>query len=259
MFEVAEVYEERMGRWSRQLAPLFVEFVDVQDGEKLLDVGCGTGSLSATLVRVTRASKIVGIDPSKGFIEYARTQGADPRVTFDLGDAQSLPYPDASFDRCMALLAVDHIPDAPKAIIEMRRVTKTSGVVATTMWDRSRDNELYGCFWDAVEAIDTTAKRPFGRQGSYGSAEALSQLWTGAGLTDIEVTDLSMRCRFSSFDELWQRCLNAEGPAGVCMERLSADSREALRKAMRRNVLGDGPDEPISLKAKAWAVRGVVP
>jgi ubiquinone/menaquinone biosynthesis C-methylase UbiE len=259
MFEVAEAYEERMGRWSRQLAPLFVEFVGVRDGENVLDVGCGTGSLSATLARVTRASKIVGIDPSKGFIEYARTQVADPRLTFELGDAQNLPYRDASFDRCMALLAVDHIPDAPKATTEMRRVTKAAGVVATTMWDRSPANELYGCFWDAVEAIDTIAKRPFGRQGSYGSAEALSRLWNGAGLTDIEATDLLMRCQFSSFDELWQRCLNAEGPAGVCMEGLSADRRQALRTTMRQNVLGDGPDEPFSLKAKAWAVRGVVP
>jgi ubiquinone/menaquinone biosynthesis C-methylase UbiE len=259
MFEVAEAYEDRMGRWSRQLAPLFVEFVGVRDGEKVLDVGCGTGSLSATLAKVTGASRIVGIDPSNGFVEYARTKVTDPRVTFELGDAQSLPYPDASFDLCMALLAVDHIPDAPKATNEMRRVTKPSGVVATTMWDRSPANELYGCFWDAAEGIDTTTKRPFGRQGSYGSAEALSQLWNGAGLTDIEATDLSMRCQFSSFDELWQRCLNAEGPAGACMERLSADRREALRTVMRQNVLGDGPDESFSLGAKAWAVRGVVP
>jgi SAM-dependent methyltransferase len=208
---------------------------------------------------VTRASKIVGIDPSKGFIEYARRQVADPRVIFEIGDAQDLPHPNDSFERCMALLAVDHIPDAPKATMEMRRVTKTAGVVATTMWDRSRDNELYGCFWDAAEAIDPTAKRPFSRQGSYGSAEALSQLWNGAGLTDIEVTDLSMLCQFSSFNELWQRCLNGEGPPGVYMERLSANRRESLRRMMRQNVLGDGPDQPFRLKAKAWAVRGVVP
>jgi ubiquinone/menaquinone biosynthesis C-methylase UbiE len=81
MFEVAEAYEVMMGRWSRQLAPMFVEFVGVRDGERVLDVGCGTGALSATLARVTRASKIVGIDPSSGFIEYARTEIADPRVT----------------------------------------------------------------------------------------------------------------------------------------------------------------------------------
>jgi ubiquinone/menaquinone biosynthesis C-methylase UbiE len=103
MFEVADAYEATMGRWSRQLAPLFVEFVGVRDGEKVLDVGCGTGSLSATLARVTGAAKIVGIDPSNGFIEYARTQISDRRVTFEVGDAQALPYPDASFDRCLAI------------------------------------------------------------------------------------------------------------------------------------------------------------
>ena len=134
MFEVAEAYEERMGRWSRQLAPLFLEFVGVRDREKVLDAGYGTGSLSATLAKVTGASEIVGIDPSKAFIEYARIQVADPRVSFEVGDAQDLRYPDHTFDVCVALLAVDHIPDAPKAAKEMRRVTKTLGIVAIAMW-----------------------------------------------------------------------------------------------------------------------------
>jgi SAM-dependent methyltransferase len=192
MFEVAEAYEVMMGRWSRQLAPLFVEFAGVRDGERVLDVGCGTGSLSATLVRVTGASKIVGIDPSKGFIEYARTLVTDPRVTFELEDAQELPYADGSFDRCMALLIVNFVPDAPKAANEMRRVTRKGGVVATTMWDGSRAHELTRCFWNAAVAIDPTAKRPAERRGSYGSAEALLDLLKGAGLTDIEVTDLTI-------------------------------------------------------------------
>ena len=126
MFEVAEAYEAMMGRWSRQLAPLFIDFVGVRDTDKVLDVGCGTGSL--TLARVTGASKIVGIEPSNGFIEYARSQNADPRVAFEVGDAQQLPYPDASFDRCMALLSVDYFPDARKAALEMRRVTKKGGL-----------------------------------------------------------------------------------------------------------------------------------
>jgi ubiquinone/menaquinone biosynthesis C-methylase UbiE len=128
MFEVAEAYEAMMGRWSRQLAPLFIDFVGVRDADTVLDVGCGTGSLTTTLARVTGASKIVGIEPSSSFIDYARTQISDPRVTFDVGDAQQLPYPDASFDQCMALLAVDYIPDARKAALEMRRVTKKRGL-----------------------------------------------------------------------------------------------------------------------------------
>jgi SAM-dependent methyltransferase len=243
------------------LAPLFVEFVGVRDGEKVLDVGCGTGSLSATLTRVTGASKIVGIDSSNGFIEYARTQIADPRVTFEVGDAQALPYPDESFDRSMALLIVNFIPDAPKAAKEMRRVTKSGGVVATTMWDGSRANELQNCLWDAAIAIDPTVKRPSERRGSYGSAEALSGLLTGAGLTDIEVTDLTMPCQFSSFDELWQRYLGGSGagPAGVYVAGLTEDRREAVKQRLRQDVLRGGTDGPFTLRAKAWALRSVVP
>jgi len=261
MFEVAEAYEVMMGRWSRQLAPLFVEFVGVRDGERVLDVGRGTGSLSATLVRVTGDSKIVGIDPSSGFIEYARAQIADPRVTFEVGDAQALPYPNESFDRCMALLIVNFIPDAPKAANDMRRVTKSGGVVATTMWDSSRANEFNQCFWDAAIAIDPTVKRPSERRGSYGSAEALSGLLTGAGLTDIEVTDLTMPCQFSSFDELWQRYVggSGSGPSGVYVAGLTEDRREAVKQRLRQDVLRGGTEGPFKLQAKAWAVRGIVP
>ena len=259
MFEVGEAYEAMMGRWSRQLAPLFIDFVGVRDSDKVLDVGCGTGSLTTILARVTGASKIVGIDPSRGFIDYARTQFADPRVTFEVGDTQQLPYPDAAFDRCMALLAVDYIPDARKAALEMRRVTKKAGILATAMWDRSRANELENCFWDAAAAIDPNAKRSSVRQGSYGSAEALSELWIGAGLIEVEVAGITVPCQVSCFDELWQPYLRSQGGATrAFMESLSADRREAFREAMRRNVLGDGPDGPITLKAKAWAVKGVV-
>jgi len=260
MFEVAETYDVNMGRWSRQLAPLFLEFVGVLDGEKVLDVGCGTGALSSTLARMTRAAKIVGIDPSAGFIQAARSQIADHRVTIELGDAQNLPYADASFDRSLALLIVNFIPDAPKAAKEMRRVTKSGGVVATTMWDSSSANELQSCLWDAAIAIDPTAK-PSERRGAYGSAEALSDLWKGASLTDIGVTDLTIPCQFSSFDELWQRYLGGSGagPSGVYVAGLTENHREAVKQRLRQDVLRGGTDGPFTLQAKAWAVRGVVP
>jgi len=259
MFEVAEGYEILMGRWSHQLAPMFVEFVGVEDGEHLLDVGCGTGSLSATLARVTRASKVVGIDPSRGFIEYARTQNADPRLSFEVGDAQNLPYPNDSFDRSMALLVVNFIPDAPKAVREMARVTRPGGVVATTMWDASRVNELNNTFWDGAVAIDATAKRPAERPGSYGSGELLSALLKGAGLTNIQVTDWTMPCQFSSFQDYWGPITQRQGPSGAFLAQLSQDQLAALRERLRQNLFADRADGPFSLKARAWAVRGIVP
>jgi SAM-dependent methyltransferase len=248
-----------MGRWSRQLARLFVEFVGVRDGEKVLDVGCGTGSLSSTLARITQAAKIVGIDPSAGFIQAARSQISDPRVTIELGDAQNLPYSDGSFDRAMALLIVNFVPDAPKAAKEMRRVTKPGGVVATAMWDASPTNELNQCLWTAARALDPTLKRSVNMPGSYGSAEALSTLLADAGLSGIEVADLMISCQFSSFEENWRRYLTGEGPNGAYVVGLPEDRREMLKKKLRENLLGNRPDGPFKLKAKAWAVRGTVP
>jgi SAM-dependent methyltransferase len=261
MFEVAEAYEVSMGRWSRQLAPLFLEFAGVVDGEMILDVGCGTGSLSAALARVTKGSKIVGIDPSERFIEYARNQVMDPRVTFELGDAQALPYADGIFDRCMALLIVNFVPDAPKAAKEMRRVTKAGGVIATTMWDGSGANRLNACFWDAAEAIDPAVKRPIEKPGSYASAARLLGLWNATGLMDVGVADLTMPCQFSSFDELWQRYTGGpgSGPSSAYVAGLMEEHREALKERLRQDVLRDGADGAITLQAKAWAVRGIVP
>jgi len=259
MFEVAEAYEVMMGRWSRQLAPLFVEFVGVRDGEKVLDVGCGTGALSETLTKVTNASKIVGIDPSNSFIEYARTHITDPRLTFEVGKAETLPFPDNSFDRAMDLLVVTFMRDAQKAAQEKRRVTRSGGVVATANWDHSRAHELNGCLWDAAIAIDPTVKRPAARAGSYNTAEALNDLFNGAGLADIEVTDLTMTCQFASFGELWTRYLSGEGASGAYVVGLTKERREPLRQRLRQEVLRGGADRPFTLQAKAWAVRGVVP
>lgn len=260
MFEVAEAYEVSMGRWSRQLAPQFVQFSGVVDGDIVLDVGCGTGALSSTLANMTRAAKIVGSDPSEGFVQAARSQISDPRVAIELGDAQNLPYADSFFDRTLALLIVNFILDAPKAAKEMHRVTKSGGVVATTMWDGSRANELQHCLWDAALAVDPTVKPFAGRRGSYGSAEALTALWNG-GLKNIEVAELKMACQFSSFEELWQRYMGGSGagPSGVYVASLTEDRREAVKTRLRYDVLRGGTDGPFTLQANAWAVRGVAP
>lgn len=133
MFEVAKAYEQRMGGWSKLLSPLFIEFVGVQ-GE-VLDVGCGTGSLTFTVAKNKDVTRIVGLDASTGFIEYARSLNIDRRASFEVDNAQNLPFPDASFDRCLSSLIVSFIPDAPQAAREMRRVTRSGGVVAMCMWD----------------------------------------------------------------------------------------------------------------------------
>jgi SAM-dependent methyltransferase len=259
MFEVAEAYERQMGRWSRQLAPLLIEFAGVQEGDSVLDVGCGTGSLAMTIAGLTKAAKIVGIDASASFIEYAAAHCADPRVAFVTGDAQKLTYPDASFDRCFSLLAINHIPNTPKAVTEMRRVTKPGGVIATAMWDGTGGNEFNDCMWEAAAALDPKVERPAEKRGSYSSPPALSALWTDAGLTNIEAKGLTMSCGFTSFDEFWNRYLEGQGPGGAYVVALPENRRDELRQRLRERVLRGRPDGAFALQAKAWAVRGIVP
>src|SRR5215831_17669247 len=150
-----------MGDWSKTLAPLFIEFIaGIKDGNRVLDVGCGTGSLTFSIADTTRASKIVGIDPSVGYLEYARANNSRPHVAFEMGDAQKLPYDDGSFDCRVSSLMIQFVPDAHKAVQEMRRVTKAGGTIATCMWDNAGGMELSQTFWDAAVAVDPEAKRP---------------------------------------------------------------------------------------------------
>jgi ubiquinone/menaquinone biosynthesis C-methylase UbiE len=237
MFEVAEAYERQRGRSSKILAPLFVEFVGVQ-GE-VLDVGCGTGALTFAIAKTQAVSKIVAVDLSEAFLAYARAQTDDPRISFQQGDAQRLRFADSSFDTCLALLVVYFILDAPKAMKEMRRVTRPGGVVATAMWDNTGGNDLNQVLWDAAITLDPKAPQDKDRPGSYGTAEELSSLWASAGLISIEIKNLVFSCGFSSFDDFWQPLTEGQGPAGAYLARLSQDHRAALGSSCGRIFLGN--------------------
>ena len=157
----ADKYQAGMGSWSKTLAPLFIEFIDgIKEGDRVLDVGCGTGSLTFTIADTTKASTVVGIDPSVGYIEYARAQNSHPHVAFEIGDAQKLPYDNGSFDCCVSSLMIQFVSDAHTAAREMMRVTKKGGSVATCVWDNRGGMELSERFWDAAVAVDPGAKRP---------------------------------------------------------------------------------------------------
>lgn len=256
MFEVAEAYERQRGRSSKILAPLFVDYVGVQ-GE-VLDVGCGTGALTFVIAKSQAVSKIVAMDLSEGFLAYARSKTDDPRISFELGDAQRLPFPDASFDSCLALLVVNFIPDAPKAAREMCRVTRPGGVVATAMWDNTGGNDLNQSLWDAAITLDPKAPQPKDSPGAYGTAEKLSSLWASAAITNIKVKNIVFPCGFCSLDDYWLPLTQGQGPDGAYLSRLSDDHRATLRERLRQNLFGSRADGPFTLQAKAWAVRGMV-
>lgn len=250
LFADALDYEDLMGRWSVRLAPLFAEFARVADGARVLDVGCGTGSLVRTLVSMTRRSEIVGLDPVAPFVEYARRQVKDPRVSFEVGDAQALPYPPASFDCALSLLVFHFIPDADQAAREMRRVTRQGGTVAACTWDRSM--ELSGLFWNVASELDPSveAKRP----QRLNQAGQLGDLWRAAGLREVEERALEISMDFGSFNDYWRPLEKGVGPQGVYLVELAPERRKALRHALEDHLRARGAPGAFSLGAKALAI-----
>lgn len=255
----AEGYERLMGRWSRRLAPHLLEFAGINDNDHILDVGSGTGSLAMAVVDATLHPEVVGIEPSAAYVEYARKRTADPRVLFDVGDAQNLPYPDASFDKSLALLVINFIPNARRAVAEMRRVTRPGGMVAAAVWDYSEGMTMLRTFWDAAVALDLAAEPRHEGHMPYCRKGQLSALWTARGLLQVEETGLVIQLDFASFEDFWQPFLTGQGPSGSYVTSLPRDRQSALRERLRKELLGTKPDAPFTLQARAWAARGTVP
>jgi SAM-dependent methyltransferase len=258
MFANAIGYEQLMGRWSARLAPLYADFAQLRDAGRILDVGCGTGALVRTVADRTRSSEIVGVDPAQSFVDYARTQSRDPRVTFQVGDAMQLPFPAASFDQTLSLLVMMFIPEPEKAASEMRRVSRPGGTVSACTWDRD-GLELASVFWEEAVRLDPAAEARSQRPKHSNREGQLAALWHSAGLQDVEETVISMRLPFASFDDFWEPHLKGVAPQGAYVAGLSEGRREALRQGLRKRVLADRPDGAFSLRAKALAVRGTVP
>jgi SAM-dependent methyltransferase len=258
MFSQANAYERFMGRWSRLLAPRFIEFSEVGEGGAVLDVGCGTGALSCAIRDRTKTARITGVDTSQDYVTHASNSCTDSRVRFQVGDARELPFPDAEFDRTMSMLVLNFVSDAERAVKEWTRVTKPSGLVAAAVWDYGEGMEMLRVFWDEATALDPAltpreeARMPLCKRGE------LATLFERVGLTDVVEEPLAVAMRFDSFDDYWAPFLLGQGPAGACVADLPPHDREKLRDRLHRRMLGSAPDHPIELQGRAWAVKGRV-
>jgi SAM-dependent methyltransferase len=259
MFALSEGYELFMGRWSRLLAPAYMAFAGIRNGERVLDVGTGTGSVASTVAAAMPLSEIVGIDASDAFVAYARTNATADRVRFEVGDAQALRQPSASFDQTMSLLVMNFIPDHEKAVGEMGRVTRPGGGVSACVWDYDAGMEMLRFFWDEVVALDPAMEPKDERHMKLCREGQLGALWRKTGFTSVEERALAIEQRYASFDDYWTPFLKGAGPGGAYVMSLPEERRRQLQARLRERLLGDGPDRPFTLGARAWCVRGTVP
>ncbi|HET9821023.1 MAG TPA: class I SAM-dependent methyltransferase [Burkholderiaceae bacterium] len=255
-------YEQTMGRWSRRLAPQFLAFAGCRDGERVLDLGCGTGALGVALLQACNPARVQGVDFSPEYVAHARRAHTDARLAFRVGDACALDEADASYDRVLALLVLHFVPRTADAVAEMRRVARPGAVVAAAVWDARGGFVANRVFWDTAASLDPVGggaararnyTRPLTRPGELAAA------WRAAGLREVQDTQLVVRMDFASFADYWGPYVGREGPGAQYVAGLDAEARGRLEAAVRAAYLDGEPDGPRSYAALAWAVRGVAP
>jgi len=244
-----EAYDRFMGRYSRKLAPRFADFASVAPGQRVLDVGCGPGALTAELVERLGPEAVDAIDPSARFVAAASAR--QPGVRVQRATAEDLPFPDGMFDSALAQLVVHFMHDPLAGLREMARVTRTGGVVAACVWDHAGDTGPLAMFWAAVRELDPAADDESHLAGA--REGHLGQLFRAAGLREVQETVLSVDVEHPTFDEWWEPFTLGVGPAGAYVERLDAEQVIRLREACRSRAAA----APFIVSARAWAARGV--
>jgi SAM-dependent methyltransferase len=249
-------YEAYMGRWSRLVAREFVTWLGIAPSANWLDVGCGTGELTETVLREANPAHVDAIDPSEGFVQFARRRIRDPRARFAVGDAHSLITAGASYDAVVSGLVLNFIPDPSAAVAGMVRITRPGGVVAGYVWDYAGKMEFIRYFFDAAIALDPEAtQHDEGRRFPICHPDPLRALFEMAGLVNVAVRAIDVPTHFRDFDDYWSPFLAGRFPAPAYAMSLSVEARQALRDRIQ-TTLPHARDGSIPLMARAWAVRG---
>jgi len=252
-----DAYEAYMGRWSRPLARIFVEWLNPKPASHWLDVGCGTGALTCAICDHGEPAAVVACDRATPFVEYARAHVPDTRVSFIPAGAEDLPRRDGGFDAIVSGLVLNFLPDVGEALASMRERLRPGGLVGAYVWDYADGMEFLRCFWDEAASLDPGAvSLDEGGRFPLCRPAALASLLREAGFVQVETRSLEIPMAFARFDDYWTPFLRGTGPAPSYVASLEPPSRESLRARLERR-LPAGADGMIHLRARAWAVRAI--
>jgi SAM-dependent methyltransferase len=255
-WQAGDSYDLYMGRWSRQIAPRFLDWLQPKEGLDWLEVGCGTGALSAAVLERCNPRSLIGIDPSEGFLRKARSNVPDPRAEFHVGDAQALGIETATKDIVVSALVLNFVPDKEKALAEMKRVARSGGTVAFYVWDYPGGGvEFMRAFWTAATTLDPNARDlAEDRRFPFCTPDQLLDLARRAGFSAPDHTQIEAPAVFQNFDDYWRPFTLGAGPAPGYCASLSGDARERLGQLLD-DSLPRAADGSIRLKTRAWAIR----
>ena len=256
MFADGKAYERMMGRWSQVAGKTFLDWLALPKGLRWLDVGCGNGAFTETLIAVSAPSEVTGIDPSEGQLAYARTRPGTRMAQFQVGGAQDIPFPDETFDAAVMPLVISFVPDPVKAVAEMMRVTKPGGCIGAYMWNVPGGGLPLEPIQVVLREMNASDTNPFGYLAS--TEARMREIWQVNGLQAIETREIKIRVTYSDFDDFWNTNSVPVGPAGAAIARLSAADKEKLKTTLRER-LPRAPDGSISYEPFANAVKGRVP
>lgn len=255
-FDDGAAYDEFMGRWSRAVGAVFLDWLAAPRKAAWLDVGCGTGAFTTLIIKTRAPARVSAVDPGQAQIDFARRQPVAKRAEFRVADAQALPFSDGTFDVVASALVINFIPDRARGVAEMRRVTRPYGMVGGYVWDFAADGSPSRPFNQALTGLGIEAPQLPGTPES--TLEGMQAMFAGAGLHDIATRAIDVTCAFRDFDTFWRTQTPLMHPVGKLVASMSEADRGALKDAVRAQVPA-GADGKIAYAARANAVMGRVP
>lgn len=251
-----ENYDNYMGRWSSLVAYQFVPWVNAEKDLDWLDLGCGTGQLSEAIFEIAKPNKVVGIDQSAGFLQLAQEKLKAFKFRCEHGNATQLAQPNSTFDVAVSGLCINFLSNSEKGIQEMYRVVKPGGKVGIYVWDYSGKMEFVRLFWDAVQEVDKGSKRfDEGKNASICRPHELESIFLRIGLESIDVAEINIDMRFSSFDNYWLPFFYGQGMLGKYLLSQSQNNQIRLKHSLESRI-HKKDDGSFNLKARAWCIMG---
>jgi len=249
-------YEYFMGRWSKLMAPRFLQWIGFNSGKSWLDLGCGTGALSEAIVRDYKPSLVLCVDPSAEFLSKASERNLQ-HTEFQVGSSSSIPASDSSFDIVVSGLALNFFPDLKEAFSEMKRVLKPGGTLAAYVWDYSDRMEFLRVFWDTATEIDQKAiQLDEGNRFPICNLDKLKDTFLAEGLSNVETASLDIETVFKDFNDYWNPFLGGQGPAPGYLASLNDEMRNQLQSSINKKLKVEH-DGSIKMIARALAIKAI--